>query len=416
MAMYSLRVRRVLVSLSTINRCLLGFVPEVSAAPSPVHILRRSSPSETFLNLVQQQRRTFRSSVASLLARGNYSRNFDDSEKIDPDTILFEGCDYNHWLITMDFPKDPKPTPEEMVRTYEETCAKGLNISLEEAKKRMYACSTTTYQGFQAVMTEAESEQFKGVPGVVFILPDSYIDPQNKEYGGDKYENGVITPRPPPIQYGRQRPRDRNRDFNQSRYDREGGFTQNRQGNQYNNPQGQMQRGDWRNHEAPQNYHPQQNYGPPGQGERRNPMPMNNMEHAPAGRGPAPAHQSGYNQWGQQNPNTYYNQERRDMPPGDRRNYAPAQNDFQGNHMNYAPSTLGGSYGQGIQGGSGGGGSAGGYHGQGMAGSYGRGPIPSSGHGYMRQGEGQRFPQGDQGNVQGDQGDFSPRGPNQGRY
>lgn len=34
--------------------------------------------------------------------------------------------------------------------------------SVEEAKKKMYACSTTTYQGFQAVMTEEESEKFRG--------------------------------------------------------------------------------------------------------------------------------------------------------------------------------------------------------------------------------------------------------------
>lgn len=34
---------------------------------------------------------------------------------------------------------------------------------MEEAKKRMYACSTTTYQGFQAIMTEQESEKFKGM-------------------------------------------------------------------------------------------------------------------------------------------------------------------------------------------------------------------------------------------------------------
>nr|5MPW_A Chain A, Multiple organellar RNA editing factor 1, mitochondrial [Arabidopsis thaliana]5MPW_B Chain B, Multiple organellar RNA editing factor 1, mitochondrial [Arabidopsis thaliana]5MPW_C Chain C, Multiple organellar RNA editing factor 1, mitochondrial [Arabidopsis thaliana]5MPW_D Chain D, Multiple organellar RNA editing factor 1, mitochondrial [Arabidopsis thaliana]5MPX_A Chain A, Multiple organellar RNA editing factor 1, mitochondrial [Arabidopsis thaliana]5MPX_B Chain B, Multiple organel len=112
-------------------------------------------------------------------------------------TVLFEGCDYNHWLITMDFSKEETPkSPEEMVAAYEETCAQGLGISVEEAKQRMYACSTTTYQGFQAIMTEQESEKFKDLPGVVFILPDSYIDPQNKEYGGDKYENGVITHRP----------------------------------------------------------------------------------------------------------------------------------------------------------------------------------------------------------------------------
>ncbi|XP_062109698.1 potassium transporter 4-like [Humulus lupulus] len=32
-------------------------------------------------------------------------------------------------------------------------------------------------------MTEEESEKFNGLPGVIFVLPDSYIDPQNKEYG-----------------------------------------------------------------------------------------------------------------------------------------------------------------------------------------------------------------------------------------
>ena len=35
-------------------------------------------------------------------------------------------------------------------------------FSVEEAKKKMYACSTTTYTGFQAVMTEEESEKFNG--------------------------------------------------------------------------------------------------------------------------------------------------------------------------------------------------------------------------------------------------------------
>lgn len=35
-------------------------------------------------------------------------------------------------------------------------------LSVEEAKKRMYALSTTTYHGFQAVMTEEMSEKFHG--------------------------------------------------------------------------------------------------------------------------------------------------------------------------------------------------------------------------------------------------------------
>lgn len=49
-----------------------------------------------------------------------------DGDQISPDAILFEGCDYNHWLITMDFPRDNKPSPEEMVETYVQTAAKVL--------------------------------------------------------------------------------------------------------------------------------------------------------------------------------------------------------------------------------------------------------------------------------------------------
>ncbi|CAD5171186.1 unnamed protein product [Musa acuminata subsp. malaccensis] len=36
----------------------------------------------------------------------------------------------------------------------------------------MYAFSTTTYHGFQAVLTKEMSQKFRGLHGVVFILPD----------------------------------------------------------------------------------------------------------------------------------------------------------------------------------------------------------------------------------------------------
>uniref|UniRef100_A0A2P2K487 DAG protein n=1 Tax=Rhizophora mucronata TaxID=61149 RepID=A0A2P2K487_RHIMU len=55
---------------------------------------------------------------------------------------------------------------------------------MEEAKKNMYAFSTTTYTGFQCTVDEATSEKFKGLPGVLWVLPDSYIDVKNKDYGG----------------------------------------------------------------------------------------------------------------------------------------------------------------------------------------------------------------------------------------
>ncbi|XWS11140.1 hypothetical protein CRYUN_Cryun38cG0058100 [Craigia yunnanensis] len=109
------------------------------------------------------------------------------------ETIMLPGCDYNHWLIVMEFPKDPAPTREQMIETYLNTLATILG-SMEEAKKNMYAFSTTTYTGFQCTVSEETSEKFKGLPGVLWVLPDSYIDVKNKDYGGDKYVNGEIIP------------------------------------------------------------------------------------------------------------------------------------------------------------------------------------------------------------------------------
>uniref|UniRef100_A0A7N0UHT6 MORF/ORRM1/DAG-like MORF domain-containing protein n=1 Tax=Kalanchoe fedtschenkoi TaxID=63787 RepID=A0A7N0UHT6_KALFE len=200
MASMALRSRRLLPTVSSLvnNHFALSSInslPRSSALPE----LRNSPPSP----VGQCQSRLFRSSPVSMLCSTPPEKEDKVEDKVDPNDILFAGCDYNHWLITIDFPKDPKPSAEEMVETYVQTCAKGLKISEEEAKKRIYACSTTTYKGFQAVMTEEESEQFRALPNVIFILPDSYIDHVKKEYGGDKYVNGTIIPRPPPVQQNR---------------------------------------------------------------------------------------------------------------------------------------------------------------------------------------------------------------------
>ncbi|XP_028782203.1 uncharacterized protein LOC114738335, partial [Neltuma alba] len=193
---------RVLRTLSGLHR---SFSATSSTSSAPLFLPTRhaisSAPQSSQSPALLSHSRAFRSSYISLLSARSPSVN--NSDEIGPDTILFEGCDYNHWLIVMDFPKDTSPPLNQMVETYEQTCAKGLNISVEEAKKKIYACSTTTYTGFQVVMTEEESEKFLGLPGVIFVLPDSYIDPVNRDKQGDKYINGTIIPRPPPIQYAR---------------------------------------------------------------------------------------------------------------------------------------------------------------------------------------------------------------------
>ncbi|KAM5582263.1 multiple organellar RNA editing factor 1, mitochondrial [Rosa sericea] len=456
MAQNLLRLRR---SLSSSSSLVANLHRSLSATSALSSVPRSSSPSPSSSSsaVVQSlqfrfQSRSFRSSSFSS-ARPPYGSN-NQNDEIGPDTILFEGCDYNHWLIVMDFPRDNKPSPEEMVRTYEETCARGLNISVEEAKKKIYACSTTTYTGFQVLMTEEESEKFNGVPGVIFVLPDSYIDPQNKEYGGDKYDNGQITPRPPPFQYERQGSRYRDR----NRYERQGPMP-NQQGNSSYGQQGSPQGGG--NYRTSQNY-PHQTYAPPGQGENRGHAPVNSPGGRDAyqpGRGPTPSYQGNYNQRVQGN-----------GPQGEQSAYAPpGQVEYRGNDRTYGygqgpssgthghglsglqgPGTgesygqgpSGGSYGQGPSaGGYGQGPSAGGYgqgpsaggYGQGQsAGGYGQGPRagasgqgPISGaqvqgpsSGYPGHGD-QSFTQGEPRRMQGEQTNYAymgQTGTDQGRY
>ncbi|KAL6297547.1 hypothetical protein ACE6H2_005689 [Prunus campanulata] len=392
MALSSLRLRRTLCSLSTLHRSLsatsaLSFSHSSSSpllnGPTSAHSPASHPQSWTLL----LHSRTFRSSSLSSARSAPYENNQND--KMDPNTVLFEGCDYNHWLIVMDYQKDNLPPAEEMIKTYEETCAKGLNISVEEAKQKMYACSTTTYTGFQVVMSEEESQKFEGLPGVIFVLPDSYIDPQNKEYGGDKYVNGTIYPRPPPVHHGRQQGRyhDRNRNPDPPRYDRQGP-TPNQQGNPSYNQQGPMQgRG---------NYGPSQTYGSPRQGDNRGPLPVNTpggRDVNQPGRDPVPSYQGNYNQAGQQN---YHPQEQRNFPQGDQRNYAPpGPVGFSRDDRNYVPPQTE-THGQGL----------GGFQGQGTAGAYGQGPSSGA---YWQGPSSVSYSQGPNSGAYG-------QGPNSGAY
>ncbi|KAG6496751.1 multiple organellar RNA editing factor 9, chloroplastic-like isoform X2 [Zingiber officinale] len=149
-------------------------------------------------------RRTAYTIRATAVGSDYSSRRGGGSSDEPRETILLPGCDYNHWLIVMEFPKDPAPTREQMIDTYLNTLATVLG-SMEEAKQNMYAFSTTTYTGFQCTVSEEISEKFKGLPGVLWVLPDSYIDVKNKDYGGDKYINGEIIPCTYPTYQPKQR-------------------------------------------------------------------------------------------------------------------------------------------------------------------------------------------------------------------
>ncbi|KAJ6791224.1 uncharacterized protein M6B38_101805 [Iris pallida] len=95
---------------------------------------------------------------------------------------LFPGCDYNHWLIVMDKPGGEGAGKQQMIDCYVQTLAKVLG-SEEEAKKKIYNVSCERYFGFGCEIDEETSNKLEGLPGVLFVLPDSYVDAENKDYG-----------------------------------------------------------------------------------------------------------------------------------------------------------------------------------------------------------------------------------------
>ncbi|KAJ8620543.1 hypothetical protein MRB53_029072 [Persea americana] len=111
------------------------------------------------------------------------------------ETILLDGCDYEHWLIVMEFSENPKPSEDEMIASYVKTLVAVVG-SEEEAKKKIYSVCTTTYTGFGALISEELSYKVKGLPGVLWVLPDSYLDVPNKDYGGDLFVDGKVIHRP----------------------------------------------------------------------------------------------------------------------------------------------------------------------------------------------------------------------------
>ncbi|KAF7106023.1 hypothetical protein CFC21_106788 [Triticum aestivum] len=136
---------------------------------------------------------------------------------------LFPGCDYEHWLIVMDKPGGEGATKHQMIDCYIQTLAKVLG-SEEEAKKKIYNVSCERYFGFGCEIDEETSNKLEGIPGVLFVLPDSYVDPEHKDYGAELFVNGEIVQRSPErqrrVEPVPQRASDRPRYNDRTRYQR----------------------------------------------------------------------------------------------------------------------------------------------------------------------------------------------------
>ncbi|XP_052178289.1 multiple organellar RNA editing factor 8, chloroplastic/mitochondrial isoform X2 [Diospyros lotus] len=141
------------------------------------------------------------------------------------ETILLDGCDFEHWLIVMEKPEGD-PTRDEIIDSYIKTLATVVG-SEEEARMKIYSVSTRHYFAFGALVSEELSYKIKELPKVRWVLPDSYLDVKNKDYGGEPFINGQAVPYDPKYHEEwvrnnaraneRNRRNDRPRNFDRSR-------------------------------------------------------------------------------------------------------------------------------------------------------------------------------------------------------
>ncbi|RWR91980.1 multiple organellar RNA editing factor 8, chloroplastic/mitochondrial-like protein [Cinnamomum micranthum f. kanehirae] len=205
------------------------------------------------------------------------------------ETILLDGCDFEHWLIVME-PPEGNPTRDEIIDSYIKTLAQVVG-SEEEARMKIYSVSTRHYYAFGCLVSEELSYKIKPLPKVRWVLPDSYLDVKNKDYGGEPFINGEAVPYDPKYHEEwvrnnaraneRSRRNDRPRNFDRSR-----NFERRREN---------MQNRDFQSRDAPQMPNRDvQNSMPPrdmpgmGGGPSRDMGPSGRYPNMPPTAGPAP--------------------------------------------------------------------------------------------------------------------------------
>ncbi|KAF5780853.1 hypothetical protein HanXRQr2_Chr11g0476681 [Helianthus annuus] len=206
------------------------------------------------------------------------------------ETILLDGCDFEHWLVVVEKPEG-EPTRDEIIESYINTLAKVVG-SYDEARMKIYSVSTRCYYAFGALVSEELSYKLKELPGVRWVLPDSYLDVKNKDYGGEPFIDGKAVPYDPKYHEewirNNARANERNRRNDRPRnFDRSRNFERRRENMQSN-------RGPPNNMSGPPNSNfngpPPNNMSGPPPNNMSGPPPPNNMSGPPPNNwnGPPP--------------------------------------------------------------------------------------------------------------------------------
>ncbi|CAF2101335.1 unnamed protein product [Brassica napus] len=175
-----------------------SFASSAPLAKSPVSSLYTSSLLTRSRPLVAALSSAFRgglglSSQATSSSLNDPSPNW--SNRPPKETILLDGCDFEHWLVVVD-PPEGDPTRDEIIDSYIKTLAQIVG-SEEEARMKIYSVSTRCYFAFGALVSEDLSHKLKELPKVRWVLPDSYLDVRNKDYGGEPFIDGKAVPYDP---------------------------------------------------------------------------------------------------------------------------------------------------------------------------------------------------------------------------
>ncbi|KNA05506.1 hypothetical protein SOVF_189640 [Spinacia oleracea] len=111
------------------------------------------------------------------------------------ETILLDGCDFEHWLVVTEPPPE-NSTRDDIIDSFIKTLAQVIG-SEEEARMKIYSVSTRHYFAFGALVSEELTYKLKELPNVRWVLPDSYLDVRNKDYGGEPFIDGQAVPYDP---------------------------------------------------------------------------------------------------------------------------------------------------------------------------------------------------------------------------
>ncbi|XP_010542306.1 PREDICTED: multiple organellar RNA editing factor 8, chloroplastic/mitochondrial-like [Tarenaya hassleriana] len=165
---------------------------------SPAALAKAPPPYSLAASSLLTRTRPLAAAALSSVIRGDAStRGFSTqaSNRVPKETILLDGCDFEHWLVIMNKPEG-EPSRDEIIDYYIKTLAQIVG-SEEEARMKIYSVSTRCYYAFGALVSEKLSYEIKELPNVRDVLPDSYMDVENKDYGGEPFIDGKAVPYDP---------------------------------------------------------------------------------------------------------------------------------------------------------------------------------------------------------------------------